>query len=190
MEQATYNVQPQPRVVKVIKRKVEDIQLLRDTFVDTRIPVAAYARVSTNHEEQEDSLERQTEHYTEKIKNNLEWKFVGIYSDPGITGTRADKRPGFQRLIADCKEGKIKKNVAEIVIAKHRNGPTGVVELYFKDECTKFLNLNNDTGEPAEGGEEEGAKPVKLVSGYDDLPEPPPEMKEEPPFKSIDDEIF
>lgn len=121
MEQATYNGQPQPRVVKVIKRKVEDVQLFRDTFVDTRIPVAAYARVSTNHEEQEDSLERQTEHYTEKIKSNLEWKFVGIYSDPGITGTRADKRPGFQRLIADCKEGKVKKILVKSISRFARN---------------------------------------------------------------------
>ena len=89
----------------------------------------------------------------------------------------------------DFDEGKVKKNVAEIVIAKHRNGPTGVVELYFKEECTKFLNLNNDTGEPVAEGEQAALQRTREVSGLDDLPEPPPE-ENEPPVKSIDDEIF
>ena len=50
---------------------------------------------------------------------------------------------------ADPKEidsGNIKKNVAEILIEKHRNGATGMVELYFDGELTKFLNIDADTG--------------------------------------------
>lgn len=47
-------------------------------------------------------------------------------------------------------EEKVQKNVAEIIIAKHRNGPTGVVKLYFKGECTKFINLvENEPEEPS-----------------------------------------
>jgi replicative DNA helicase len=91
----------------------------------------------------------------------------------------------------DFEEGKVKKNVAEIVIAKHRNGPTGHIELFFKEECTKFVNLNKDTGEP-EGSEENQAQSVNnsAVKEYEDLPEPPPEEFDAPPVKSIDDEIF
>ena len=44
-------------------------------------------------------------------------------------------------------EGKVQKNVAEILVEKHRSGPTGVVKLYFRGECTKFINLNEETGE-------------------------------------------
>lgn len=54
----------------------------------------------------------------------------------------------------DLAAGKVQKNVAEIIIAKHRNGATGLVKLYFKGECTKFLNINEDTGEPESYGEE------------------------------------
>ena len=39
-----------------------------------------------------------------------------------------------------------KRNVAEIIIAKHRNGPTGKVELAFIDEQTKFANLDRRRG--------------------------------------------
>ncbi len=56
----------------------------------------------------------------------------------------------------DFEEGKVQKNVSEIIVAKHRNGRTDTVKLYFKGECTKFLNLNVETGEPV--GEEGGAK--------------------------------
>ena len=37
---------------------------------------------------------------------------------------------------------------AEIILAKHRNGPQGLVKLYFRGECTKFINLNEETEEP------------------------------------------
>ena len=73
-------------------------------------PVAAYARVSTEKEEQEDSFERQVEHYTKMIQTNPKWRFVEVYADPGITGTKADKRPNFMRMIDDCRAGKIKRS--------------------------------------------------------------------------------
>ena len=80
------------------KRKVREIpsamtfDLPRLSMVK-KVKVAAYARVSTEKEEQEDSFERQVEYYTVKIKSNPEWDFVEVYADPGITGTRAEKRP-------------------------------------------------------------------------------------------------
>ncbi|HEY9059240.1 MAG TPA: recombinase family protein [Pseudobacteroides sp.] len=69
--------------------------------------VAAYARVSTDKEEQQTSYEAQVDHYTKHIKSNPEWNFAGIYSDEGISATNTKKREGFKRMIADALDGKI-----------------------------------------------------------------------------------
>ena len=81
------------------------------------------------------------------------------------------------------------KGKAEVIIAKHRNGPTGVVELYFKDECTKFLNLNNDTGEPLDEVNQQATSRSKEVEGLEDLPVNVEENLQAT-VKSVDDEIF
>ena len=69
--------------------------------------VAAYCSVSTEYEEQESSYEVQGEHYTNYIKSNPEWEMVEVYADDGISGTNTAKREGFNRMIEDCKAGKI-----------------------------------------------------------------------------------
>lgn len=69
--------------------------------------VCAYGRVSTDHEEQQTSFEAQKTFYTDKIKNNPDWDFVGFYSDEGITGTSVKKRIGFMAMIEQCKARKI-----------------------------------------------------------------------------------
>lgn len=102
-------------------------------------------------------------------------------------------RPDRGATEKEIAEGKVQKNVAEIIIEKHRNGPTGLVKLFFKGECTKFLNLNEETGE-IDDSDADNTKPVNnaVVSGYEDLPEPPeaPPFEEQPTVKSVDDEIF
>ena len=67
--------------------------------------VAAYARVSTLKEEQEESYETQIEYYTRLIKSTDGWEFAGMYSDRGITGLSASKRPGFMQMIEDGLNG-------------------------------------------------------------------------------------
>ena len=47
--------------------------------------VAAYARVSTNSEEQQTSYEAQVDYYTKYIKSRPDWEFVEVYTDEGIT---------------------------------------------------------------------------------------------------------
>ena len=69
--------------------------------------VAAYARVSTDEEEQLSSYEAQVDYYTRYINGNPEWEFVGIYADEGISGTTTKKRDGFNRMVADALDGKI-----------------------------------------------------------------------------------
>ena len=84
-------------------------------------------------------------------------------------------------------EGTVEPNVAEILIEKHRSGPTGIVKLYFKGECTKFVNLNEETGEP-DDNELVKAPEEASISGYEDLPQPT--NQDFPPVNTVDEEIF
>ena len=74
-----------------------------------KLRVATYARVSSNSEDQLNSFAAQNAHYTELITSNPEWEFVDVYADKGISGTSAEKREDFQRLLADCRRGRIDK---------------------------------------------------------------------------------
>lgn len=80
------------------------------TFKETTkavMRVAAYARVSTDHEDQQSSLEAQTDYYKKKITAHAGWEFVKVYVDDGISGLRTDRREGFNRMIEDCLAGHI-----------------------------------------------------------------------------------
>jgi DNA invertase Pin-like site-specific DNA recombinase len=80
------------------------------TFKDTTkaiLRVAAYARVSTDHEDQQSSLEAQTEYYKKLILERPGWQFVRIYVDDGISGLRTEHREGFNRMVEDCLSGAI-----------------------------------------------------------------------------------
>lgn len=69
--------------------------------------VAAYCRVSTDDEEQKTSYEAQIGYYTEKINSNPEWQMAGIFAEEGISGTQAQKRPEFLKMIRLCRQRKI-----------------------------------------------------------------------------------
>ena len=79
--------------VKVVERK--------------NLRVAAYCRVSTDHEEQQSSYKTQIEYYTNYIKENPNWKFVKIFADEGLSATSTAKRKEFLEMMEMCKEGKI-----------------------------------------------------------------------------------
>ena len=83
--------------------------------------MAAYCRVSTDSEEQLTSYQNQMRVYTEMIAARKEWEFAGLYADEGISGTRADKRPEFQRMIRDCQNGKIDYIITKSVSRFARN---------------------------------------------------------------------
>lgn len=69
--------------------------------------VAAYARVSTDNEEQLSSYDAQVDYYTRFINANDIWDLVEVYTDQGISATSTKKRDGFNRMIADALGGKI-----------------------------------------------------------------------------------
>jgi len=94
---------------------------------------AAYVRVSTDSIQQETSLVLQKEYYENFIKNNSEYEFVEVYGDEGISGTCADKRKGFQKMLKDCKAGKIDLILVKSISRFARN----VVDL-----LTAINNLN------------------------------------------------
>ncbi len=72
-----------------------------------KLRAAAYVRVSTDSVQQEGSLSLQRNYYEEYVTSNPEYEFAGIYEDDGVSATSVDKRLGFQRMIANCKSGKI-----------------------------------------------------------------------------------
>ncbi|MBR3245156.1 MAG: recombinase family protein, partial [Parasporobacterium sp.] len=69
--------------------------------------VAAYARVSTLAEEQDESYETQVRYYTDLIHANEGWEMVNVYADHGLTGTSTEKRPQFMQMLEDARGGKI-----------------------------------------------------------------------------------
>ncbi len=83
--------------------------------------VAAYCRVSTDSEEQLTSYTTQKKVYSEMIAARKDWEFAGLYADEGISGTRADKRPQFQKMINDCLSGKIDYIITKSVSRFARN---------------------------------------------------------------------
>ena len=67
--------------------------------------VTFYARVSTDKEEQRNSLENQVQYYTDFIRKNPSWTYVPGYVDEGISGTTTWKREQFLRMIQDARRG-------------------------------------------------------------------------------------
>ena len=67
--------------------------------------VTLYARVSTDQDEQMNSLENQVQYYTELIQSKPNWHFVPGYIDEGISGGTTKKRDDFNRMVRDTKAG-------------------------------------------------------------------------------------
>ena len=86
-------------------------------ILTTKRKVAAYARVSTDRNEQLTSYEAQVSYYTNYIKSREDWEFVGIYTDEGITGTNTKHREGFKRMVKDALDGKNRTYSRKILIS-------------------------------------------------------------------------
>lgn len=99
------------------------------TAIPCKIRVAAYCRVSTLAEEQELSYESQYNYYKRRFENNNAYILIGIYGDQGISGLRSDKRPGFQKLMEDCRNNKIDEIFTKSISRFGRNF----------SECLKYL---------------------------------------------------
>lgn len=98
--------------VKVIPARTMQQKILR---------VAAYCRVSSNSEDQRHSYAAQVLYYTKEIQRHPEWKLVDIYADEGLTGTSMAKRKNFQRMLSDCRDGKIDRILVKSLSRFSRN---------------------------------------------------------------------
>ena len=86
-------------------RKIRSEMRMGRSFYDLPLRVTFYARVSTDQDEQINSLENQVQYYTELIQSKPNWKFVPGYVDEGISGGSTKKRDNFNRMIRDAKAG-------------------------------------------------------------------------------------
>lgn len=138
-------------------------ELTKSQLSKNKLRVAAYARVSTDSDEQLESLKAQREHYENYIKSNPEWEFAGLYYDEGISGTKKEKRPEFLRMIRDCESNRVDYIITKSISRFARN-TTDCLELvrqllnigvfiYFEKE-----NLNT--------GDMEGELMLSILSGF------------------------
>ena len=91
--------------------------------------VAGYARVSTDHEEQLTSYEAQVDYYTNYIRSNPEWMYIGVYTDEGISATSTKNRDGFNRMVHDAMQGKIDLIVTKSISRFARNTVDSLVTI-------------------------------------------------------------
>lgn len=125
-----------------MERKVTQVEFIMPKQIQTT-RVAAYARVSSGKDAMLHSLSAQVSYYSNLIQNHKGWLYSGVYSDEAKTGTK-DTRKAFQRLIADCKSGKIDMIITKSISRFARNTVTLLqtirelkeigVDVYFEEQ--------------------------------------------------------
>ena len=111
--------------------------------------VAAYCRVSTDSDDQATSYASQIRSYTELISQHEGWELVDIYADEAVSGTKTDKREDFNRLLADCRKGKIDRVLVKSISRFSRNTKdclAALRELMRLGVTVQFEKENIDTG--------------------------------------------
>lgn len=116
--------------------------------------MAAYARVSTDSDEQYTSYVAQVSYYTDYIQSHDGWEFVDMYADEGITGTNTKKRDGFNQMVRDALDGKIDLIITKSVSRFARNTVDSLVtvrqlkekgvEVYFEKENIYTLDSKGE----------------------------------------------
>lgn len=92
-----------------------------NSFNKLKLRVAAYCRVSTDSDEQLESLQAQRKHYESYINKNPDWEYAGIYYDEGISGTKKENRAQLVRMIRDCENNKIDLIITKSISRFSRN---------------------------------------------------------------------
>lgn len=113
-----------------------------------KLRVAAYCRVSTDKDDQANSLTSQMKYFDEYITNHKDWEMIEVYYDEGISGTSIKKRIGFNRMISDAMSGDIDLILTKEVSRFARNTVDTLSytrKLKEKDVGVFFMNDNIDT---------------------------------------------
>ena len=129
-----------------------DPQALKNT--SKRLRTCAYCRVSSNSADQLNSYATQVRYYTKAIREKPEWEFVDVFADEGITGTRADKRIEFQRMMKLCEHGKIDFIITKSISRFARNVPECLefarklkrqgIGIFFEKESINTLRMSDE----------------------------------------------
>lgn len=131
------------------------LKLLHQIEESKKLKVAAYARISRDKDDLENSLENQIRHYTTLISEKEKWEFAGIYADDGISGGQIKKRNQFQLMISKAFNNEIDvilvksisrfaRNVIDLLstIQELRDAN---VEVYFEKESISTFDTSSDT---------------------------------------------
>lgn len=131
-------------VIKLDAKKILPVQRKR---------VAAYVRVSSGKDAQLHSLSAQISYYNNYIGSRGDWELAGIYADEAMTGTK-DNRPEFQKMLADCRAGKIDMVIAKSITRLARNTVTLLetarglkalgIDVYFEKENIHTLSTDGE----------------------------------------------
>ena len=131
------------KIIDITPQKEESRQKIR---------LAGYSRVSTKSDEQEHSLAAQILYFTNYVKEHPEYELVDVYADEGITGTDMEKRDDLNRLLRDCRMGKIDRVVCKSISRFARNTEELLhmirmlkdfgVSIYFEDKDIDSDKLN------------------------------------------------
>lgn len=115
--------------------------------------VAAYARVSCGKDAMLHSLSAQVNYYSQYIQQNPAWEYAGVYVDEALTGTK-DSRPEFQRMLTDCKAGKIDRILTKSLSRFARNTVTVLesvrmlkslgIDVYFEEGNIHSLGADSE----------------------------------------------
>lgn len=108
----TSALHPQREIYKIEATMKQDVVKLR---------VAGYARVSSDSADQLNSFSAQVQYYTKLIERNESWELADIYADEGTTGVSTEKREDFNRMIEDCRRGKIDRIITKSTSRFARN---------------------------------------------------------------------
>ena len=102
-------------------RRLDEMQAQGRSIFDTELAVAYYARVSTDKDEQINSLGNQKRYFEDYIAANPHWRFAGGYVDEGISGTSVEGREQFLKMIEDAKRGRFDLIVTKEISRFARN---------------------------------------------------------------------
>lgn len=140
--------------VKLIKKKEGRLDRNTGTIINGKLKTCAYARVSSDSEDQKNSYESQLKYYKTKINSNPLWEFVEVYADEAISGTLDYKRDNFMRMIQDALEGKIDLILTKSVSRFARNTVDSLkyirklkeknIGVYFEEEGINTLEMSGE----------------------------------------------
>ena len=129
--------------VRVIPSTINPLTMMEINSTEKR-KVAAYARVSTDTDEQYSSYEMQVKFYKGYIQERVDWEYVNVYADEGISGTNTKRRTSFNQMIKDALDGKINLIITKSISRFARNTLDTIsyirklksagVEVYFEKE--------------------------------------------------------